>query len=75
MTKPAAKRLYHDATMVQPQLPDNENRSRARSAWSRGQAPVKPTSMIVYASPRLQDSGSTAPQTCDRGIVVPRWSA
>ena len=75
MTSETAKRLYHDATMVQPQLTDNENRSREVLAWSRERAPVKPTSMIAYASPRLQDSGSTGVQTCDRGIVVPRWSA
>ena len=62
MTSETAKRLYHDATMVQPQLTDNENRSRARSAWSRGQAPVKAPSMIAYASREHIDSGRTAPQ-------------
>ena len=72
---PTAKRFYHNATMVQPQLPDNENRSREVLAWSRERAPVKHSSMIAYATPQLIDSGSTAPQTCHRGIVVPRWYA
>ena len=75
MSGQTAKRFYHDATMVQPQLTDNENRSREVLAWSRERAPVKAPSMIAYATPQLIDSGSTGAQTCDRGIVVPRWSA
>ena len=72
---PTAKRLYHDATMVQPQLPDNENRSREVLACLRERAPVKPTSMIAYASPRLQDSGSTAPQKYHSHDVASwRWA-
>ena len=70
-----AKRLYHDATMVQPQLTDNENRSREVLAWSRERAPVKAPSMIAYASREHIDSGRTAPQKYHSGIMVPRWSA
>ena len=75
MTRETAKRLYHDATMVQPQLPDNENRSREVLACLRERAPVKHSSMIAYATPQLIDSGSTDAQTCYRGSVVSRWSA
>ena len=75
MTGETAKRLYHDATMVQAQLTDNENRSREVLACLRERAPVKPTSMIAYATPQLIDSGSTGAQTCDRGSVVSRWAA
>ena len=75
MTSETAKRLYHDATMVQSQLTDNENRSREVLAQARERAPVKPSSMIAYATPQLIDSGSTGAQTCDRGSVVSRWAA
>jgi len=70
------KPIYHDATMVQLELRENENRSRARSAWSRGQAPVKAPSMIQYASREHIDSGRTAPQKYHSGIMVSqRWAA
>ena len=39
MTSETAKRLYHDVTMVQPQLPDNENRSREVLARPRERTP------------------------------------
>ena len=75
MTSETTKRLYHNATMVESQLPDNENRSREVLARPRERAPVKAPSMIAYATPQLIDSGSTGAQTCDRGSVVSRWAA
>ena len=75
MTSETAKRLYHDATMVQPQLTDNENRSREVLAWSRERAPVKAPSMIAYASREHIDSGRTAPQKYHSHDVASwRWS-
>ena len=75
MTSETAKRLYHDATMVQPQLPDNENRSREVLACLRERTPVKPSSMIAYASREHIDSGRTAPQKYHSHDVASwRWS-
>ena len=75
MTSETTKRLYHDATMVQPQLTDNENRSREVLASHRERAPVKPSSMIAYASREHIDSGRTAPQTPHSHDVASwRWS-
>ena len=70
-----AKTIYHGGAMTQSELTNETNRGREVLARPRERSPVLALSMIGYVSPQLIDSGSTGPNGCDCGVVVPRWSA
>jgi len=75
MSGMVGKGIYHDTTMVESQLTDNENRSREVLACLRERAPVKAPSMLRYTSREHIDSGRTAPQKYHSHDVASwRWA-